>query len=137
MIVVLENSKLSDLNMIGLACDFSENTEYDNLDFLIELSEKRKLEIDIITLNRQEKTMTKEELTNRDHILSIMNHLKPKVSFTHHENVKKGLIDYCKANEIGLISVLPKSYNFIERAFHDSLTMRMAFHSPIPLLVLK
>lgn len=81
--------------------------------------------------------MTKRELANREHVLELMEHLDTRVSFTHHDNVKQGLIDYCKQNEIGLISVLPKSYNYIERIFHDSLTMKIAFHSPVPLLVLQ
>lgn len=137
VIVVPVNTTLTGLNRIALACDYSEETDLGKIDFLIRLAELKGLEIDIVTLNRQEKTMTKEELSNRDRILDMMRHLKPRVSFSHHENVKKGLIDYCKANEAGLIGILPKSYNFIEGAFHDSLTMRMAFHSPIPLLVLK
>jgi nucleotide-binding universal stress UspA family protein len=137
VIVVPSSTSLTNFTKIGLACDYSENTDYDHLDFLIGLAELNKLEIDIITLNRQEKTMTRKELDNRKRILGLMEHLPAKVSFTHHENVKAGLIDYCKKNEIGMLSILPKSYPFIERVFHDSLTMRMAFHSPVPLLVLK
>jgi hypothetical protein len=131
------NTTISDLNRIALACDYSEDTKFEKINFLIRLAELKNLEIDIVTLNRQEKTMTKEELANRKRILQMMEHLKPKVAFSHHENVKRGLIDYCKLNEVELISIVPKSYNFIERAFHDSLTMSMAFHSPIPFLVLK
>ncbi|MDX1628754.1 MAG: hypothetical protein R3345_08640, partial [Fulvivirga sp.] len=90
-----------------------------------------------VTLNRHEKTMTKKELANREQVLQLMEPITAKVSFEQHNEVDAGLIEFCRENEIGLIGILPKSYNFIERVFHDSLTKQMAFHSPIPLLVLK
>jgi len=137
IIVVPPGTHLSELDKLGLACDFSENTSYEKIDFLINLAEVLNLEIDIITLNRQEKTMTEAELSNREKLLSIMSHLPAKSSYTHHDDVNKGLIEYCKNNSIGLLTVLPKSYNYIENIFHESLTRRMAFQSPIPILVLK
>jgi nucleotide-binding universal stress UspA family protein len=137
VIVLPTNTTFFNLNKIALACDYSEDTKLEKIEFLIKLAELNDLEIDIVTLNRQEKTMTREELANRDKVLQMMEHLKPKLAFSHHDDVKRGLIDYCQQNKVEMVSILPKSYNFIERAFHDSLTMSMAFHSPIPFLVLK
>lgn len=137
VIVMPANTKLSEFDRVGLACDFSENTDYEKVDFLVELAKAHELQIDLITHNRQEKTMTKDEIANRRQILEILRHLDTRVSFTEHDNIEQGLIDYCKKHEIGLLGILPKSYSFIERVFHESITQRMAFHSPIPLLVLK
>lgn len=137
VIVIPPNTKLSSINKIGLACDYSENTTFAKLDFLIKLVDKQGMELHIITLNRQEKTMTRLEKANRDHVLELLKDNTVKTSFINHPNERKGLVDYCEEHGIGMISVLPKSYNFIERIFHDSLTMRMAFQCPIPMLVLK
>jgi len=137
IVVLPPKTQLSELSTVGLACDFSANTSYDKVDFLIELAEVLNLKIDIVTLNRQEKTMTKTELDNREKLLSMMSHLPATSTYTHHDDVNNGLIEYCKQNDIGLLTVLPKSYTFIESIFHESLTRRMAFQSPVPILVLK
>lgn len=137
VVVVPTGTKLSDCSELGLACDFSDETEYEKVEFLLELASKCDIPIDIITLNRHEKTMTDEELKNRDKLLDMVKHVKSKISYRESNSVKKGLMDYCKANEIGLLGILPKSYNFIERVFHESLTTRMTFNSPIPVVVLK
>ena len=136
VLVVPTSTSLSGLKKLGLACDFSKNTEYPKLSFLVDLAEKQNLPIDIITLNRQEKTMTDEELSNRDNVLSILKDVQAQVSFTHHDDVRQGLVDYCMAQDIDMLVIVPKSYSYIERAFHDSLTTSMAFNSPLPLLVL-
>jgi nucleotide-binding universal stress UspA family protein len=136
-VVIPTGTRLSELSELGLACDFSDDTEYDKVAFLIEIAEKCAIPIDIITLNRHEKTMTKDELKNRDKLLQLVKNIPAKISYRESNSIKKGLIDYCRSNEIGLLGILPKSYNFIERVFHESLTTRMAFNSPIPILVLK
>ena len=137
VLVIPTGTSLSNVEKLGLACDFSKNTEYPKLSFLVDVAEQKNLPLDIITLNRQEKTMTNEELSNRENVLSILKNINSKVSFTHHDDVKQGLIDYTLSHDIDLLAVLPKSYSYIERAFHDSLTTSLAFNSPLPLLVLK
>ena len=63
--------------------------------------------------------------------------IKTTFNFTFHDKIDKGIIEYSKSNGIGLIAIVPKSYGFIEQLFHESLTEKMVFKSPIPLLILK
>ncbi len=137
IIVVPKHGLLSDIKRIGLACDFSKHADFAKVDFLIDLTEKLQGEVDIITLNQDEKSMTKTEKSNRELVLARMARIKARVTQTTHESVEHGLIEYCKNHHIGLLGILPKNYNFIEKIFHESLTRRMAFQSPIPLLILK
>ncbi len=136
VIVIPKNASLHDLKRIGLACDYSEKAYINSMNFLVELALALDIAVDIITLNRDEKTMTSEELQNRDAVVEMMNGVKSHIVFTEHTDIKQGLIDFCTENDIGLLSILPKSYNYLERLFHESLTLRMAFQSPVPLLIL-
>lgn len=137
IIIVPKNGSLAEIKRIGLACDFSKYTDFGKLDFLIQLSELLQAEVHIITMNRDEKSMTSKEKSNREQVLARMNRLQAKFTQTYHESIEHGLIKYCKKNEIGLLGILPKNYTFIEKLFHESLTRRMAFQSPVPLLILK
>jgi nucleotide-binding universal stress UspA family protein len=136
VIVVPPEAELMPLSKVGLACDYSRDTPEEKLKLLSGMGELMGLELDLITLNRDEKTLTKKELRNREKLVKILENLTVKTSFTKHPNLSWGLIDYAKKNDIGMIGVIPKSYNYIERLFHESLTRDMAFHSPIPVMVL-
>lgn len=137
VIVIPKNSTLIPMNKIGMACDYSEETPSQKFDFLIHLAEKMNFDMDLVTLNRDEKTMTKKELQHRESLVGLIDNLPHKSNFIEHDDIKWGLIEYAKSNELDMIGVIPKSYNFMERLFHDSLTQNMAFHSPIPVLVLQ
>lgn len=137
VIVVPTDASLMPVEKISLACDYAEEIPLPKLDLLVYLSEKMHLDLDLITLNRDEKTMTKKELKNRENLMNNLSNLPVKVSFTDNAHLPTGLIRHAKSNNINMIGIIPKSYNFMERIFHESLTQDMAFLSPIPVLVLQ
>lgn len=136
VLVIPENSTLHQINKIALACDYSMNADYESLGFLGSLAEKLKLDIDVVTLNRDEASLSKAEQRNKEGVLHLLDTVPSTFSFTSGINVQEGLFAYCTHHKIGLIAVLPKNYNFLETLFHDSLIEKMAFHSSIPFLVL-
>ncbi|MEQ8582817.1 MAG: universal stress protein [Marinoscillum sp.] len=137
VLVIPDNTSLADINTVGLICDYSKEANYHSLDFLLALAEKLKLNIDTITLNRNEKVMTENEKAYRQLVRKKLEPVPTSFHVVFSENINEGIIDYSKKNNIGLIAMMPKSYSFMERLFHESLTEKMAFSSPLPLLVLK
>jgi nucleotide-binding universal stress UspA family protein len=137
VLILPDDSDLSEVKKLGLACDYSEHIDYRKLEFLVEVAESQQMDIDVFTLNRDEKSMTSEEIANQNHVKEQLESVNTTFSFHFHNNVEEGVIDYAKSKGIGVIAIMPKSYFYIERLFHESLTERMAFHSPFPLLVLK
>ncbi|WP_420318969.1 universal stress protein [Ekhidna sp.] len=137
VMVVPKDATLMPVNKVGLACDYSEETSLKKLDLLTKLAETLKFELDLITLNRDEKTMTVRENNNRDSLKKSLGNIAHTSHFVTSGNVEWGLIKYARSNDLNMVVVIPKSYNFIERIFHESLTQEMAFHSPVPVLVLK
>ncbi|MGK7390117.1 MAG: universal stress protein [Candidatus Cyclobacteriaceae bacterium M2_1C_046] len=137
VIILPDRSELQEISKVGLACDYSESTDYASVEFVGRLAEQLKLDVNVVTLNRVEKSMTREELHNREQVLEYLKDVPHSFNFTSHRNIQEGLVDYCKAKNLSMLAILPKSYSFLERLFHDSLTQQMAFQCPVPLLVLK
>ncbi len=135
--VIPDNTSLINLKNICLACDFSTSTDYHKMELLIELAQKLELTINVVTLNRNEKVMSIREMEYREKVIRKLESIKANFHFTYNNNLEEGLVKYCLTNDINMIAILPKSYFFIESLFHESLTEKMAFRSPIPLLVLK
>lgn len=136
VLVIPDNTDLN-MSKIGLLCDYSAETDYHTLDFLLETAEVLKVDIDVLTLNRDEKVMTHQEKAYRNLVRKKLESVPVTFNISFHSNIEEGIIAYSTANNIGLVTILPKQYQFIEDLFHESLTQKMTFHSPIPLLVLK
>ena len=81
--------------------------------------------------------MTLAETRNRELVQTLFEDVDTSFNFTFHEDVHQGIIAYCKENEVDMITILPKEYSFIEDLFRESLTQKLIFQSPFPLLVLK
>jgi hypothetical protein len=137
VIVLPDKTTLQGISKVGLICDYSREVDYNTLDFLLVLAKVMNLEIEVITLNRSEKVMTDHELAYRQLVRKKLETVTTNFSFKFNGSIHDGIIDYSIANGIGLIAIMPKSYSFIEQLFHESLTEKMTFKSPIPLLVLK
>lgn len=136
VLVIPQDSSLLQINKVVLACDYSEKADYESLGFLGDLAGKLQLDIDVVTLNRDQASLSKAEQRNREGVLHLLDAVPATFNFTSGLNLPEGLIAYCIHHKIDLIAVLPKNYNFIEELFHNSLIEEMAFHSPIPFLVL-
>lgn len=137
VLVIPDDTYLEDIEKVGLICDYSEETDYHTLDFLLEIVEGLQLNTDVITLNRDEKTMTTQEKAYRELVRKKLENVPATFHFSFSDDVHQGVMAYSQANDIGLIAILPKKYNFIIQLFHESLTEQMAFRSTVPLLVLK
>lgn len=134
--VIPDNTNLKDMKKVALACDYSLKTDENAIGFLTYIAEKLGFLIDVVTLNREEKTMTKKEKQNRDQLIKQMGNDDASFQFTQHPEIDKGIMAYAEANNIDAVVLFPKNYSFIERMFHESLTEKMVFNSPIPLIVI-
>jgi len=135
VLVIPDNTSLN-MTKVGLLCDYSAEVDYHTLDFLLEVVKKLKLNTDVITMNKDEKIMTPDEKAYRQLVRKKLESLPVTFNVTFNSQIEQGIITYSITNDIGLIAILPKHYKFIKHLFHESLTQKMTFHSPIPLLVL-
>jgi nucleotide-binding universal stress UspA family protein len=137
VLVLPDHTSLEAIEKVGLVCDYSKEANYHTLDFLLELVKALELNIDVVTLNRDQKTLSSQELAYQQLVRKKLEDISPTFHSTFNSQVEEGIMEYSAANGIGLVAILPKSHGFIERFFRESLTKKMTFHSSIPLLVLK
>lgn len=137
VLVIPDNTSLEDIDRIGLAYDYRITISTDILANIVATAERLKANVDIISINLDERSLSEEKANVRLDLKKQLESIPHTFSYTHHTNVEEGIMQYCHNNGIDMICILPKSYNFIEELFHESLTKKMIFHSDIPLLVIK
>ncbi len=136
VMVFPDNTTLKGVRKLALACDYSEGSELETMQFLVDFAEKMSLSVDVISMNREERTLTDREKGIREEVKEKLQSIPSSFCYSFNDSVEYGIVDYATHHEVGLIVIVPKSYSFVERLFHESLTTKLAFHSPIPLLVL-
>ncbi|MEO1050584.1 MAG: universal stress protein [Bacteroidota bacterium] len=136
-VLVIPDDTTLDINKVCLACDYSDGTDYEALNLLAKITKEMSMDVNVVTLNTEEKDLTDHQLVQRDKVKELLLSAPIAFEFTFNQHKEIGIINHCQANKAGMIAILPKHYSFIEWLFHDSLTEKMVFHSPVPLLVLK
>ena len=137
IIVIPKNSSLRNIKTVGLAYDYSKKSSTGELHWLVNTSEMLKADVAVITVDMKEGVLSEQKKKVKRQVIDHLEDIPYSFNYSHHEDVEEGLMTYCHQNDIGLLCIIPHTYNFIEELFHESLTQKMVFHSDIPLLVIK
>lgn len=89
----------------------------------IEKSGAEKFNTDMI----KEQAMLHEVWDNED----------PEYYFNENEDIAAGIIEFIENHDVQLVIAIQKKHGFFERIFHKSITMRLTYQTPIPLLLLQ
>jgi nucleotide-binding universal stress UspA family protein len=61
----------------------------------------------------------------------------PEYYFNENEDIATGILDFIKTHDVQMVIAIPKQHSFFESIFHKSVTKRLTYHTPIPLLLLQ
>jgi len=61
----------------------------------------------------------------------------PEYYFNENEDIAKGILEFIKTHDVQMVIAIPKHHGFFESIFHRSITKRLTYHTPIPLLLLQ
>ena len=137
VLVIPDDTRLDNIDRIGLAYDYRLEIDTAILETLVATAERLKANVDVIGINLDERSLDEDKAKARDLLEKQLEKIPHAFSYTHHADVEEGIMQYCHHHNINMISIIPKSYGFLEELFHKSLTQKMVFHSDIPLLVFK
>ena len=100
----------------------------------------RKLGANLLILNieksRKEQRNT-DSATEQVRLHEMWDEEKPEYYFRENDDIGNGIIDFIKTHDVQLVIAVPKRHTFFESLFHKSVTKRLTYHSPIPLLLLQ
>lgn len=136
VIVLPEGASLDNIDKIALAADYDDISCDYRLDPLLQLADHLKTEIDVVTINRDEHTLTRKEKINRKRLKYRLMRFPHRFSYHFEPEISEGLINYARKNNAQLIAIMPRDFRFLQSLFTESLSRRMVYRSSIPLLIL-
>ncbi|WP_420386756.1 universal stress protein [Roseivirga sp.] len=137
LLLIPESAAAVTLRHMLLATDFDNDSHLVSIKFLSGLAQAFNARIDILHVVKDEGpadvSFSPEIVMNW---ADAMKGIKHEYHFINHDNVQKGITHFAYENKVDLLVVLGRSYPFVERLFHRSLSRKLMYHSGLPLLIL-
>ncbi|PUZ26838.1 Nucleotide-binding universal stress protein, UspA family [Chitinophaga costaii] len=137
LIIVPNGATFTSIDTVVFACDFRKVTENMPVRFLKQLLQVFRARLFVVNVDHEKRHFTAQtpfETLVMDTLLADFN---PEYRFLENENVVDGIISFAEAEKAGIIVTLPRQHGFLAGLFRRSHTRQLAFHSHIPLLVIR
>jgi nucleotide-binding universal stress UspA family protein len=138
VLVIDQTIRFRPVKSIVLACDYKELNTDSTLEPLKEFARLFHAQIMVLNVVREpaELMPTTEQAVvgvKLEHSLEDVEH---SFHYTENSDVVDGINEYVKHNNIDMVAMVPHAHSVFHKVFQEPFTKRMAFHTPVPLLVL-
>jgi nucleotide-binding universal stress UspA family protein len=130
VIVVPPGTSFKNIKKIGLACDFKDVAESIPFEYIKNMVHEFNGELHIIHIGETDP----ESPINAAWIETMLDDIKPYYHFIKSEDIVDGINDFAEANDLDLVTVIPKDHRFAENLFHKSNSKGLIRHSHIPIV---
>jgi nucleotide-binding universal stress UspA family protein len=135
LVTVPPFTSFSSVKKIALACDFDDAINTMPLDKLKALVND--FGATLFVLNTGKKEEFNPDIVSRTRLLEQeLGTIKPHYNFIANPDIDAGILGFVEDNNIDLLIVLPKHYDFLHNLLHKSHTKQMVLHSKVPVLAL-
>lgn len=138
MIVVPEEAKYSDLEVIALANDSDIEPESDKhiLDALRSIATRFHSRLYMVRIAKNEFQEAFEVLNRPFRLNNIIRTLDPQYEYLWGKDIPKALNAFIDKHKVNMLALLPHKHSLLEKFFFESTTHSMVFETKIPLLIL-
>jgi nucleotide-binding universal stress UspA family protein len=137
VLVVPPETRLAPVKRIVFACDLKKTQETTPVKGLKKLLDDFQVELLVVNVDHNEKNFTAETPLNAAVLDRWLTPYHPTYHYLDNPDPVTGIMEFAKARNASLIIVIHKSRGFLEGLFHRSATHQLAYHTSIPLLVMR
>lgn len=135
VIVVPEGCSFRPLQKIAFATDFNPSLPQNVYEKIFELSQHFQSTLDVLHVTKQDE-LSSEEAAGKIRMSAVLSNVPHEYHEIHENKVVDGILHYLEQQPADLLVMVAQPHPFLEGLFHTSQTRKMAFNTPIPLLVI-
>jgi len=136
LIVVPPGCVFKGIHKIGLGCDMENVSDTVPFPGIKDLCAQFDARLEVLYVSKSDEKMYPHVLTETKFMQQHLAGLHPEIRITTHSDIKEGLEDFVRTNNIDLLILIPKERNFVENIFHKSVTKKMVLHPEVPVVIL-
>lgn len=137
LLIVPREAEFERIEKIVFACAMEkvlETTPVNDIHYFTKQLEAKLLVLNVI---REDKAI-KPAMVPQQYLLDrLLDGLQPSYHFTEEDEIAEGIMDFADDKDANLVITIPKKFGFFESLFKRSVTKKLAYHTEIPLLILK
>ena len=137
VLIVPPDAKLGPVKRIVFACDLKKTQETTPIKGLKKLLDDFQAELLVVNVDHNDKHFTSETPLNAVVLDRWLTVYHPTYHSVDHPDPATGIMEFAKAENASLIIAIHKTHGFFEGLFHRSATHQLAYHTSIPLLVMR
>ncbi len=137
VVLVPANVKIQTPEHIIFACDLKEVEKTIPVPKLKLLLNQLKLPLNILNVEDESKYYVPDTQTGSVTLHDMLKEYNPEYYNIKSVNVVDGIIEFSKQYTATFVLLISKRHHFMEGLFYRSLTRRLAYISPFPLIVLR
>lgn len=139
VIVVPPAYNIENISRVVVACDFNKVTEFDALEPLMKLLQKKKFDLLVVNINNKANgsTSSAEQMAEGTALYQALKQYDPKYYFIHETDIINGILQFAKHNNAQIVIALPHKYSFLQSLLHTSVSQQLLESSAVPVLLLK
>lgn len=141
LMIVPAKSTFKPVQKLLFACDFNDAEKYIPVSQIANIQQLTKASLLVFNIEAEpdefEQTFPGTVMGESFAVHSVLESLHPTYHFSHEKNFVEGVNKFVDENQIDLVITVPKEHNFFAQLFSSSHTKKLAFHSHVPILVLR
>lgn len=138
VLMVPGNYHTHHLSNIAFASDYEKVKDDDKVfQILKQLTTAFDATLNIIHIDDDDLSLTNNEVRQVEKFEHVFQLINPTYHLLQKQNIESGIENFAEQNATDLIVLIPRKYNIIERIFRKKVTKKLAFHSKIPILMLR
>jgi len=135
LIVVPKGAKFKAPENIALACDFEKVSSTVPVAVIKDLVQVFKAKLFVLHVHPDaEQPYEQPVIDGAGDLHQLLEDLHPSYQFLNRADITEAILDFIQKNNIELLIVLPKKYNFLESLFHKSKSKKLAKEAFVPMM---
>ncbi|MDH7460555.1 universal stress protein [Chitinophagaceae bacterium 26-R-25] len=137
LIVVPPNIKFSAIRNIALACDCKDVVETLPGFYIRTLVKDLHAQLHVLHIAQHDHNFNSREAEEEfDWLKEILRGVHPKYHIINGEEVEKSVTEFTENNDIDLLIVIPKKYNFLRDLFRHHHSKNLALQTHVPIMAI-
>jgi nucleotide-binding universal stress UspA family protein len=137
VLIVPEHVRYTKIKKLSYACDFDKDLESSSILMKVKyFASLFDAELQILNVMKPEEEISVEKAETDSFIEEKLQTTKHNTFFIYDNKVDKGVIEFIDHHKTDILITCPKTHGFFHHVFSESLTKRLAFHSPVPILTI-
>lgn len=136
VIAVPTDVKFTNIQKIGLACDFRRVLETIPVEEIKKLVNNFNAELYVLHVSPQNNLFKKEIDEGLEWLHSILGGMHPVYHFINGNDIEKGIAEFAEKVNLDLLITIPKKHNFISKFFQHSHSKELVLNSHVPVMAI-